>query len=105
MEQNWKLPVAFGEKLVLHGSTNTGETSSNGVVNVDGERLQDSLNSIMSKLDTLLSEASKHVTNFSVAEVKVSLAMDASGSVSVLGVFKASAATKGAIEVKFIPRG
>ncbi|UPT86959.1 hypothetical protein HAP41_0000043220 [Bradyrhizobium barranii subsp. apii] len=104
MEEKWTLPVAFGEKLTLQGSTNTGDNSSTGTINVDGERLQDSLNSIMSKLDTLLSEASKHVTNFSVAEVKVSLAVDASGSVSVLGVFKASAATKGAIEVKFIPR-
>jgi hypothetical protein len=44
MNEKWTLPVAFGEKLALHGSTNTGDNSSTGTINVDGDRLQDSLN-------------------------------------------------------------
>jgi hypothetical protein len=57
----------------------------------------------MLKLDNMLSEASKCVTNFSVSEIKISLAIDSSGSVSILGFAKASVGTKGAIEVKFTP--
>jgi len=107
MDQSWTVPVSFDqERLKLHGSANTAAEAgpSAGVVNVDGEKLKASLNSVMSKLDLLLAEAAKQVRNFEVAEVKVSLTLDSSGTVSILGVVKASMGTKGAIEVKFSPR-
>lgn len=105
MDGLWTLPVSLGQdSLNLKGSTSTGEITKQDPINVDGNALQQSLNSIMAKLDVLLSESSKHVKNFSVSEVKVSLAVDASGEVSLLGIFKAGATSKSAIEVKFSPR-
>jgi hypothetical protein len=107
MEQSWTVPISTGQEgLKLHGSANSASESapSTSVVNVDGEKLKASLNSVMSKLDLLLAEAAQQVKNFEVAEVKVSLTLDSSGTVSILGVVKASMGTKGAIEVKFSPR-
>ena len=105
MSQSWTIPVTLGDKLNLQGSTSQAPVDPGlAIVNVSGTALQASLASVLSKLDIVLSEASKEVKNFNVAEVKVSLALDSSGSVSILGVVKASVGTRGAIEVKFTPK-
>jgi hypothetical protein len=105
MHESWTIPVYFGtDKLNLQGSMSRADESVAGVVAVDGSKLQASLSSVMSKLDLLLAGASREVKNFNVAGVKVSLTLDTSGEVSILGIAKASAGSKGTIEVTFAPR-
>src|SRR5882724_6165492 len=91
------------DEVVIKGALPSVREIGARVHNVSGEVVQRNLANLMQQVESMFNSSIAAVSTLAIKEVKVAVAVTASGDVSLLGLAKASAEMEATFEITFVP--